>query len=81
MPPLDYVWVKTEFYEYPITNKYFLSLYHSVLMLTGNDLGPRGDHEIILISAAIVIGAIINAHIFGELAVIISDMNRVNTEF
>ena len=42
MPPLDYVWVETEFYTESIETQYFLSLYHSILMLTGNDLGPRG---------------------------------------
>ena len=43
MPPLDYVWVETDIYEQTVWRKYWMSLYHSVNTLTGNDLGPRGN--------------------------------------
>lgn len=61
MPPLDYVWVMTEFYEKPIFDQYFLSYYHAVLMLTGNDIGPRGNLQVIYTCVALMSGAIINA--------------------
>lgn len=81
MPPLDYVWVKTDFYELSIPMKYYLSLYHSVLMLTGNDIGPRGAYQVLFVAIAISMGAIINAQLFGELALIVSAMNMKNTRF
>ena len=43
IPPLDYVWVETTLYEQSSMYKYWISLYHSVLLLSGNDVGPRGD--------------------------------------
>ena len=76
LPPLDYVYVVTDFYNETLEFKYWSSLYHSVLMLTGNDVGPRGDAQLIFWSAAVTLGAIINANIFGELAVILATMNR-----
>jgi len=47
LPPLDYVYVVTDFYNETLEFKYWSSLYHSVLMLTGNDVGPRGDAQLI----------------------------------
>jgi hypothetical protein len=76
MPPLDYVWVQTEFYEQPLSFRYFSCMYHSVLLLTGNDVGPRGYTQTIFATSTVLLGAIINANIFGELAVILATMNK-----
>jgi hypothetical protein len=46
LPPLDYVWTETAFYEESFSMKYWTCLYHSVLMLTGNDIGPRGSIQV-----------------------------------
>ena len=76
MPPLDYVWVRTEFYDKSLTYKYFMSVYHAVLMFTGNDIGPRGNFQILFTSFFVMLGAIMNANLFGQLAVLLSAMNR-----
>ena len=76
MPPLDYVWVKTDFYEKGLVYQYFLSVYHAVLMFTGNDIGPRESYQILFVSFFVMIGAIINANLLGQLAVILSSINR-----
>ena len=81
MPPLDYVWVKTDIYERSIYFQYLSSLYHSVLMLTGNDMGPRTVYEYIFLILAVTGGAIVNALLFGELAVIISTLNLRQSRF
>lgn len=41
-PPLDYVNPDADFYNSSLANKYFITLYHAVLLLTGNDILPRG---------------------------------------
>jgi hypothetical protein len=58
-----------------------MSLYHSVLILTGNDIGPRGWFQVAFVTFFITIGAIINANMFGELAVIVSTMNKKTSKF
>lgn len=50
-------------------------------MLTGNDLGPRGSFQTAAIAFFVFIGAIINANIFGELAVLLSSINKKAMEF
>ena len=81
IPPLDYVYITTDFYKENNFFRYWSSMYHSVLMLTGNDLGPRGELQIIFVAMAVAWGAIVNANIFGELAVILSNLNRKSTLF
>jgi hypothetical protein len=81
MPPLDTVWVETDYFEDDINYQYWMALYHSVLMLTGNDIMPIGTFQVAFTAIFVTIGAIINANLFGQLAVIFSSINRKATLF
>ena len=59
-------------YEQGIVYKYFVSLHAAVLLATGNDVGPRDTVQVVIGSIGLFLGAIINANIFGELAVLVS---------
>jgi hypothetical protein len=70
--------------------KYFVSLHSAVNLLTGNDVGPRTLLCIGMAIFGLFMGAIINANLFGELAVLVSQlsvksqkylnkMNKINT--
>ena len=52
--------------------KYFVSLHTSVLITTGNDVGPMGFIQTTVSTVGLFFGAVINANIFGELAVLVS---------
>jgi len=58
-----------------------VSVYHAVLMLTGNDIIPEGDFQIAFVALSIAMGAIVNANIFGSMAIILSVLNRKTSEF
>lgn len=47
----------------------------SVLLVTGNDVAPRTTFQICFSSIGLFLGAIINANIFGELAVLVAQLN------
>ena len=81
IPPLDYVWIETNIYEDSVQMQYWMAFYHSVLVLTGGDIGPRGPFQLAVTAIFLTIGAIINANIFGELAVLVSALNRKNSRF
>lgn len=81
VPPLDFVDPDADFYNSSLANRYFITLYHAVLLLTGNDIVPRGTFQVAFVATFITIGAIINANIFGNMALIISDLNRKSAEF
>lgn len=50
-------------------------------MLGGNDIGPRGTFQLAFITVLLFAGAIINANIFGNLAVLLQQLNRKATSF
>jgi len=81
IPPVDYVWLKTNVYNENHTSKYLVSLYHSVLLLAGNDIGPRGSFQVLFCGSLVMMGAIINANLFGELAVLVTALNRKSTQY
>lgn len=43
--------------------------------MTGNDVLPFGTFQIFMSAASIIMGALINANIFGNMALIINDLN------
>lgn len=81
IPPLDYLWVGTDMYTRSDFYKYWISLYHSVLMLGGGDVGPRGEFQLLFVAIILIMGAIINANIFGNMAVLYSALNRKAATF
>jgi len=68
-------------YEAPLIHQYCISIYSAVLLLTGNDIIPRGTLQVAFVAIFITVGAIINANIFGNMALIISDLNKKSAEF
>lgn len=81
IPPLDYVWIQTDIYDESQDEQYLNSIYHAVLMLGGNDIGPRGSFQIAFVVIMLLAGAIINANIFGNMAVILQSLNKKATNF
>jgi len=47
----------------------------------GNELGPRTVTSLIFVSFVVIIGAIVNANIFGNMAVIIQELNKKSHRF
>lgn len=82
IPPLHFISYKdNDQYTSDNTRKYFLSMYHAVLMLGGNEMGPRTHFEMGFVAFVMLAGAIINANIFGEMAVLVQMINRKSTKF
>lgn len=50
-------------------------------MLTGNDIIPSGDIQIFFVLFSHTLGAIINANILGNMAVLIQDLNKKTDAF
>ena len=56
-------------------------MYHAVLMLGGNEMGPRTQTELAFVAFIMLAGAIINANIFGEMAVLVQMISRKSAKF
>ena len=56
-------------------------MYNAILMLNGNELGPRDQTQLIFVSAVLVSSAMINGNIFGNMALIVSELNKKSASF
>jgi hypothetical protein len=81
VPPLDFIYYKTEIYSQTTSMKYWYAIYNAVLLLGGNEMGPRTDLELFFINMSLILCAIINANIFGEMAVLVQSQGRKSQMF
>ena len=79
-PPYDFYDSSDNFWiNYRRENHLFMfsvCLYYSVLVIGGNELGPKELIELIFMVICNLTGAIMQAYIFGELAVLIGQVDR-----
>lgn len=79
--PLDGIDPNNDLYNDTTVRKYLISVYYSILLLTCNDITPKGQWKIFFCAASVTLGAIINSIIFGNMALIIQNLNQKNSEF
>ena len=80
-PPVNLAYNNYSFFEDDVYSQYWMSFYSSLLILYGGDMSPRGNAQLIFLSLAYIIAALINANILGTIAVIIQTMNRRASRF
>ena len=76
IPPGLYVDHKTDLYSSSIWRQYAYSLYMSVYMFTAAEIGPRTLGERIFTGYALLSGQLFQGYMFGEIAVVLFDLNR-----
>lgn len=84
IPPVDFVFagVYPQVYrvydkaEIDMWHKYLLFLYHSLLFLGGNEMGPRTELEAFTSTVILVVMSILNAALFGQFAVEVEKKGR-----
>ena len=79
--PRTYVFIRGDFYKTSDFTKYLEALYHAVLLFTGNDIQASKTLELAFCVPVLIIGALMNANIFGEVAVIVTSANRKSMKF
>lgn len=75
------MWVETELYDKGTLYQYSTAIYHAVLMLGGNDIGPRDSLQLLFVTGMLLLAAIINANIFGNMTMLLQEMNRKTEKF
>lgn len=70
-----------DIYDQSVTYRYLGSVHTSMMCLTGNCIGPRNSIQIIIASIGLFTGAVINANMFGELAVQVTNLSIKANEF
>lgn len=76
IPPVDQPSGKYySLYSKAFAQQYLYALYSTVLNCLGNDIQPRDVYQTAICGLGLVLGALINANIFGELSLILSGLN------
>lgn len=84
LPPFDFINLPpgyTALYNNDIVFQYWASIYNAIIMLASNELGPRTEFEYFYVSFVMMAGALIFAHIFGEMAVLAQVMTKKQVKF
>jgi voltage-gated potassium channel len=81
VPPVDTIRMPTEFYEGGLWRRYWFSFYHSVFLFVGVEIYAVTKYEYMFCVYCYICGAIINALVVGEMAVISTSLNRKATRF
>lgn len=81
IPVKDYMYGKTDLYEQSTLYMYLVDYYYANIILNGGDMGPRNLVEYIYVSFFMIVGAIVNAVIFGNMAVLLGEINKKAAQF
>jgi len=61
--------------------QYIIVSYYAILLLLGNDIIPTTDPQLIYGSGIMLLGAIVSAFIFGNMAALMAAMNQKDSQF
>ena len=82
IPPLDTIYPVTNFYHEGLWYQYWMSVYHAILIETSNDIAPRIETiQVVFCTLMILIGAVVNAYIFGLIIFLVAAMNDKSNKF
>ena len=73
---LYYYGEEESFYDRSFLDKYFISIYNAILIISGSDILPKESFHFIVGSALYIVGALMVAHIFGTFAVITQELYK-----
>lgn len=70
-----------KFMEYGFSDKFFITIYQSILALCGNDIFPVSRFQFFWSCGLLLCGAMLQATMFGQVAGIVQSMNRKSQAF
>ena len=79
--PGDDISIIREYYYLDLLSKYFLTYYYGILILTGNEIAPRNAVQTVVATMVIIVGTIVSAFIFGNMAAIMGSLNKKSSAF
>jgi len=81
VPAVDFIYAKTALFEEELLKRYLSMCYHAIMVFGLNEVAPRAVIEILVVILMMIISAMMNAFIFGEMAVLVQEMDKKDIEF
>ncbi len=81
MPPKDLDSGETTFYDLSTFSKYTVVFYYAILLIVGNESAPMTTNQTIFSSLVVIMGAIVTAFIFGNMAALMATISKKESHF
>ena len=81
IPGLDFIYARTDIYTRDIDTKYYSALYHAVMLFGLNEVYAQTTLELAMFSLLMLSSSMVNAHVFGTMAVLVSEANKKQVQF
>ena len=83
IPAVDFIYVESRIFDdrTPFAKQYLSMCYHAIMVFGLNEVAPRSKNETIVVIVMMIVSAIANAFIFGEMAVLVLEMDKKDIEF
>ena len=81
MPAVDFIYAKTKLFQEDFSKQYLSMLYHAIMVFGLNEVAPVEKVELIVVIFMMHLSAIVNAYIFGEMAVLVQEMDKKDIDF
>lgn len=76
-PPTEWLnYSDSTFFKEGRWHTYIECFYHSILMIGLNEMGPVNPEEMLACVLSLLVASFINANLFGEMAVLIANLNK-----
>lgn len=81
LPPKDLDAGETDFYDLNSLRQYTVVFYYAILLIVGNESAPQTTEQTIFSSLVVIMGAIVTAFIFGNMAALMATINKKDSHF
>lgn len=81
VPAVDFIYAKTKLFQEDFAKQYLSMLYHAIMVFGLNEVAPVEKVELIVVILMMHLSAIVNAYIFGEMAVLVQEMDKKDIDF
>ena len=81
IPTKDLDAYRTNFFTLPFWHQYSIIFYYSILLITGNECAPVTFSQTVFASIVILMGSVVTAFIFGNIAALIAAINKKDSHF
>jgi hypothetical protein len=71
VPAVDFIYAETKIFQEEFPKQYLSMCYHAIMVFGLNEVAPVQQTEILVVIMLMIVSAILNAYIFGEMAVLV----------
>jgi len=71
VPAVDFIYAETKLFREDELKQYLSMCYHAIMVFGLNEVAPVAIKEVIVVICMMIVSAMANAYIFGEMAVLV----------